>query len=186
MKRQPEVPFAVMSVGEIAVTQVERRTAAEEVRIDEHEVETATVRTAAVQHRQLRGRAEKISLGEADIPGIVAARAREARLGLRAPPIRRNGADCEPPARLGADRVHPHRAKHAEGAQRSLAFLHARAIEDVATVQQQPPPDHPLPRPHVQPVRQMRHPTGRAVLVVEDVAVLDDDRVDGLTDRLTV
>src|SRR5712664_1878475 len=114
-----------MSVGEIAVTQVERRTAAEEVRIDEHEVETATVRTAAVQHRQLRGRAEKISLGETDIPGIVAARAREARLGLRAPPIRRNGPDCEPPARLGADRVHPHRAKHPEGAPRSLAFLHA-------------------------------------------------------------
>jgi len=81
VKRQPEVPFAVMSVGEIAVTQVERRTAAEEVRIDEHEVETATVRTAAVQHRQLRGRAEKISLGETDIPGIVAARAREAAWG---------------------------------------------------------------------------------------------------------
>src|SRR5256885_582076 len=80
VKGQPEVPFAMMPVGEIAVAQVERCTAAEEMRIDEHEVETATVRIAAVQQRQLRGRAEKISLGEADVPGVVAARAGEARL----------------------------------------------------------------------------------------------------------
>src|SRR3989441_8656617 len=68
VKGQPEVPFAVMSVGEIAVARGERRAAAEEMRIDEHEVETATVGTAAVQQRQLRGRTEKIALGEADVP----------------------------------------------------------------------------------------------------------------------
>src|SRR5947208_9017123 len=99
VKGQPKVPFAVMSVGEIAVAQVERCTAAEEMRIDEHEVETATVRIAAVQQRQLRGRAEKIALGEADVAGVVATRAREARLRLRAPPIRGNGPDRELPVR---------------------------------------------------------------------------------------
>jgi hypothetical protein len=33
----------------------------------------------------------------------------------------------------------------------------------------------------MQPVREMRDPVGGAILVVEDIAVLDDDRVDRRT-----
>ena len=111
VKWHAKVPFAVMAVGEIAVTENERRAAAEEVRVDEVEIETAPIGIVSVNERQLRGRPEKIALDEAHVPRLVAAHAREARLGLGAPAIRRHGLHRKLPAGL-TNRIHAHRAEH--------------------------------------------------------------------------
>ena len=183
VKRQAELPFAAEAVGKIPVAQLEHRAAAEEQRIDEVEIEMAPIGVAAVDERHLRGRAEKIALDEADVPRVVAPHAREAGLGLRAPAVRSHRAQREFPVRLGANGIHAHRPKHAEGAQGPLAFCHSRRIERSTSVQQQAAADHPLARPPVQLVRQVRDPIGRRVVPVEDVAVFDEDGIDPLGRR---
>ncbi len=114
VKRQPEAPFPAQAVGEVPVAQCEYRAAADELLIHEIQIEMAAIRVAAVHHDQLRGRAQKILLDQADVPCFVAGRARKAGLWLRAPAVRRDGAQRELAARFGANGIHPYRAKHAE------------------------------------------------------------------------
>ena len=178
VERQSELPFAAVAVGEVAVACLEQRPAAEEMRVDEFEIEAAAVGIAAIDERQLCRRAEKIALDKTHVPGVVAAHAGEARLRLRAPAVRGHGPEGELAVPL-AHRIDAHLTKHAEVPQRPFTFLDAREIEGIAAIEQQAPADDRLPRAHVQLVRQAGDPVGRRVLAVENVAVLDDDGVDG-------
>src|SRR5439155_23458019 len=107
---------------------------------------------------------------------------------LRAPAVRGHGPEGELAVPL-AHRIDAHLTKHAEVPQPPFTFLDAREIEGIAAIEQQAPADDRLPRAHVQLVRQAGDPVGRRVLAVEDVAVLNDDRVDrlgiGRADRRT-
>src|SRR5919197_1834531 len=114
------------------------------MRIDELEIETAAVGVLAVDQRNLGCGAEEIALDQPEPPRVVAAHAREARLWLRAPAVGGDGPQREFAARPRTDRIDTHRAKHAERAQIPFALLHARGIERIAAIQEQPPPDHRL------------------------------------------
>ncbi len=159
VKRQTEIPFAVPAIGEIVMPHHDQRATPEEVWIREFEIEVAAVGVFAVRDRDLSRRTEKIALHETDFPGLIACDRREARLRLRAPTVRVHRAQREP-AVGQAHRIHAHLAKHAEVPQQPLTFFHARKVERIAAIEQQSPPDHPLPRPHVQPVGHIRDPIG--------------------------
>ena len=180
MKRQPEQPLAFIAVRQRRVFHLQQRTPPDEVRIDEREIEMRAVGVLPVDEGDFGRGAEEIALDEPDLPRLVAPDTRVARLRLRAPAVGRHDAHREIVAGLRACRIHADGAEHAQRPQCALALLEARRVERISRVQQQPAPNHPLPRPQVQPVREIRDPVRRRVLALEDVAVLDDDGVDRL------
>ncbi len=157
------------------------------MRVQVLEIESAAVGRLPVGDTQLARRSEKVLFDEPDLPGLVTASSRVIRLWLRAPAIGRCHPQRErsPPGGAESRRIDADEPEYAQRPQGALALGDARRVIRLPRAQEQRAPDYRSARAHVQRVGEPRDQARPVVRAIEDVAVVDDDRVDRLLRRRT-
>ena len=159
------------SVGTILVLRGESEAPGKQARSTEPERHGRPVGGLAISSRRRGGRAKKIVLDQTDRELDLAASAAEPVVDLCAPPVLGEHASDE--SRIGANRIDPDPAEHAERTQIALGLSKLGRIVDFARLEQELATNRPGPSLDVQRVSKPRDPA--ALLGIEDVAPLELD-----------